>query len=170
MRHPELHWGGTPAERTSAGIMEHAIAHLCDSAAIVDPRTEPLSLVDARTNLDGSPGTRVPHLWLERDGHRLSTVELTAGPFTLLAGRDGDVWARAARAAGRETGIPVTAVTLGSDPELRVAEGRWEHAAGITEMGALLVRPDGQVARRCAGVASDHERRMEWVLRRILDR
>ena len=173
MRHPELHWGGTPAERAAAGIMEHAIAHLCDlydSAAIVDPRTEPLSLADARANLDGSPGTRVPHLWLERDGRRLSTVELTAGEFTLLAGRDGGPWARAARAAGEETGVPVTAVTLGSDPGLRVAEGRWEDVAGITEQGALLVRPDGQVAWRCAGAGTDHGRHMERVLRRLLGR
>ncbi|GAA1667768.1 hypothetical protein [Streptomyces yatensis] len=107
---------------------------------------------------------------MERDGRRLSTVELTAGAFTLLAGRDGDPWAQAARAAGKETGVPVTAVTLGSDLEVRVAEGCWEDVAGLTEGGALLVRPDGQVAWRCAGTGADHGRRMERVLRRILDR
>ncbi|MGV9933669.1 FAD-dependent monooxygenase [Streptomyces olivaceoviridis] len=173
VRNPRLHWGGTPAQRTAAGIMEHAIAHLCDlydSAAIVEPRTEPLSFVDARANLDGSPGTRVPHLWLERGGRRLSTVDLAAGVFTLLAGRDGEPWADAARTAGKELGVPVVALTLGSDPWTRVAEGRWEDAAGITARGALLVRPDGQVAWRSPGAGQDHAVRMGQVLRHVLDR
>ncbi|MFE7430599.1 FAD-dependent monooxygenase [Streptomyces sp. NPDC057545] len=173
MARPELHWGGSAEERGAAGVAEHAIAHLCDvydSAAIVGARREPLSFVDARANLDGSPGTRVPHLWLERDGVRLSSVDLARGTFTLLAGADGLGWTEAARVVEKELGTPVAAVALGADPGIRVTEGSWEEAAGIGSSGALLVRPDGQVAWRAVGAGEAPGRELEGVLRQVLAR
>lgn len=165
MRHPDLHWGkGTAEDRAAAGIAEHAIAHLCDayrSAAIVDPRTEPLSGTDAAANLDGSPGTRVPHLQLDYEGARVSTVDIARGRFTLLAGSEGTGWTEAAQTVAKETGVPVTAFALDTG-------GAWERAAGIEPAGALLVRPDGQVGWRSAGAAESPERALEQALRQIL--
>jgi len=35
------------------------------------------------------PGSRAPHVWLERDGERVSTIDLLGGRFVLLAGAAG---------------------------------------------------------------------------------
>ena len=48
-----------------------------------------------------APGRRAPHAWLERDGARLSTIDLFGPRFVLLAGRRGDAWRAAAQRARR---------------------------------------------------------------------
>ncbi|MEV7553300.1 FAD-dependent monooxygenase [Amycolatopsis sp. NPDC089917] len=164
MRHPDLHWGkGTAEDRAAAGIAEHSIAHLCDvyrSAAIVEPRTEPLSGTDAGANLDGSPGTRVPHLELDHEGIRLSTVDLARERFTLLTGQDGTAWTEAASTVAKATGVAIAAFVLDTG-------GIWERKAGIGPSGALLVRPDGQVAWRVTGDAESPEAVLETAVRQI---
>lgn len=89
------------------------------------------------TDLSGRPGTRVPHLEVDRDGARVSTLDLCGDRFTLLAGRDGAGW----RAGSHR--VPVDVLVAGAD-----FQGPWERAAGISRDGALLVRPDGFVAWR----------------------
>jgi hypothetical protein len=100
---------------------------------------------DPRTTR-GLPGSRIPHYWLERDGKRLSTLDLTGG-WLLLAGPQGQAWCEAARAAAREySGLPIEALRVGG--ELRDPGGNFTSAVGIGAGGALLVRPDGFVAWR----------------------
>ena len=48
------------------------------------------------------PGGRAPHLWVQRDGERVSTLDVFGGGFVLLTGSDGAAW-RAAAEAGRRT-------------------------------------------------------------------
>ncbi len=60
-----------------------------DDAVYVDPRES-----------HGAPGTRAPHLWLDRDGERISTLDLAGPGFVLLAGPDAELWTQAAGAAG----------------------------------------------------------------------
>lgn len=40
-------------------------------------------------SLDGSPGTRAPHAWIEYKGKRISTLDLFGTSFVLLAGSEG---------------------------------------------------------------------------------
>src|SRR6185369_2031990 len=47
----------------------------------------------------GRPGSRAPHVWLEKQGRRISTLDLFRGPFVLLAGPDANGWPEAVRAA-----------------------------------------------------------------------
>jgi hypothetical protein len=115
-----------------------------DSAAVVDPRPALPSTVDLAAALDGSPGSRVPHAWV--DG--VSTLDLVASRWTLLAGTAG--WLTAAAAVGL--------------PAHRVAVP-WLPAAG-----ALLVRPDGIVAMRTTTPAPDPARFLTEVLDRVLAR
>lgn len=112
-----------------AGIMAspdfHGVGDRYTSAAVLrGPDDPPAPTVD---KLDGSPGTRVPHVRLH-DGS--STVDLARGRWTVL-GAPG--WARAAR----ERGL----VAYVAAPEQ--ADG-----LGIGGGRALLVRPDGIVAWR----------------------
>jgi hypothetical protein len=44
----------------------------------------------------GRPGTRAPHVWLERNGEEISTLDLLGQNFALLAGPEGTVWRESA--------------------------------------------------------------------------
>jgi 2-polyprenyl-6-methoxyphenol hydroxylase-like FAD-dependent oxidoreductase len=89
----------------------------------------------------GRPGTRAPHLWLERDGQRVSTIDLFGRGFVLLAGPEGDDW-RAAAQPVAELEVEQVGATL-VDPD-----GEFADAYGISPSGAVIVRPDGHVAWR----------------------
>jgi 2-polyprenyl-6-methoxyphenol hydroxylase-like FAD-dependent oxidoreductase len=79
----------------------------------------------------GRPGTRAPHVWLERDGGRISTLDLFGRGFVLLAGPEGSGW--------REVAGPGVEV-------VQIGESVFSDAYGIPPCGAVLVRPDGFVA------------------------
>jgi 2-polyprenyl-6-methoxyphenol hydroxylase-like FAD-dependent oxidoreductase len=81
----------------------------------------------------GRPGTRAPHVWLERDGERISTLDLFGRGFVLLAGPEGNAW-REFAPAGAEVFV--------------IEDDAFPGAYGITPSGAVLARPDGFVAWR----------------------
>ena len=114
----------------------------------------------------GMPGSRAPHIWLTRNGARVSTIDLT-GDFLLLAGPKGGDWTRAAAAAAKSVGgVPLDAFCVGRD--LDDPEGRFTAAFGIGEDGATLIRPDGFVAWRSHGASADAERDLTAALKRAL--
>jgi 2-polyprenyl-6-methoxyphenol hydroxylase-like FAD-dependent oxidoreductase len=95
----------------------------------------------------GTPGTRAPHVVLERDGKPLSSFDLFTKNFCILTAADGGAWGEAARAAATEFGLPLDVhhIDHGAlcDPQRRFAE-----AYGLSPSGAVLVRPDGFVGWR----------------------
>jgi len=100
----------------------------------------------------GVPGSRAPHLWLERRGKQVSTIDL-AGRYVLLAGAAGSAWVEAAKelTQGFE-GVPLDSYCIGRD--LVDMEQRFPAVYGISNAGTSLVRPDGFVAWNCPeGVA-----------------
>jgi 2-polyprenyl-6-methoxyphenol hydroxylase-like FAD-dependent oxidoreductase len=95
------------------------------------------------------PGTRLPHVVLERHGARVSAVDVSGRGFALFAGADAGTWSDAARTAFAASGVACDVVQIGvgaADPD-----GRFHEAFGITPAGAVLVRPDTTVAWREAG-------------------
>jgi len=95
----------------------------------------------------GVPGSRAPHLWLERRGERISTIDL-GGRYVLFAGAAGAAWVEAAKAATEGFGaLPLDAYCIGR--EVADLEHRFAEAYGISDSGASLVRPDGFVAWNC---------------------
>ena len=109
---------------------------------------------DPRESL-GRPGSRAPHLWLEKDGRRVSMIDVFGRAFVLIAAPQGTAWVRAARsAAGALSGLELDVHVMGSDG-LRDPEGRFAAAFGLSDSGAVLVRPDGFVAWRAASLAAD---------------
>jgi len=94
-----------------------------------------------------APGARLPHIWLERDRDRVSTVDLVAGRFTLLMGPEAQAWAVAAQAAARHLDGWLQVLQLDVDA-LTDDSGGWERVFGLCRDQALLVRPDGHVAWR----------------------
>lgn len=101
----------------------------------------------------GEPGTRAPHVWLE--GGK-STLDLFGTGFVLLAG--SEAWGRAGR-------------RLAERMPLRIHEAPgWQHAYGVGEGGACLVRPDGMVAARWRGPAEDPKHVLAAALEELLFR
>jgi len=102
------------------------------------------------------PGIRAPHLWLDRDGVRISVHDLFHDAFVLLTGEAGAAgWVDAAARAAGGTRVPLRAYRVGpagSGAELVDVEGAWASRYGD---GAVLVRPDGYVAWRSAGPDDD---------------
>jgi hypothetical protein len=62
-----------------------------------------------REELTGIPGTRVPHVWLEQQSRRISTLDLLDARFVLLTGNEGTHWRdeaiRAARVRDQAGGL-----------------------------------------------------------------
>src|SRR5262249_47274723 len=108
------------------------------------------------------PGSRAPHVWIDRDGERISTIDLFRGAFVLLAGADGEGWIEAARsAASHFPGLPL---------ETHVVNGDVTSAYGISSSGASLVRPGGFVAWRSSSASDDGAGELRRTFVAILDR
>ena len=143
-----------------------------DSAAIVADGTEAPSREDAVIDYvpTGRPGHRAPHVWLERDGERCSTLDLFGSGFTLLAGASGTSWLDAARMTGDRLGIQPAGFTIGSGGDFQDEPGDWTSQYGVYDDGAALVRPDGHVAWRSAAAVPEPAGVLSSNLRRVLQR
>jgi 2-polyprenyl-6-methoxyphenol hydroxylase-like FAD-dependent oxidoreductase len=118
------------------------------------------------TELRGRPGTRAPHVWLERGGEKVSTLDLFGTSFTLLAGPDGGAWCEAAREAERVLSLEVRPFRVGVD--LTGERAKFLSSYGLRSSGAALVRPDGIVAWRSRGRSSAARDELVKVLRTIV--
>ncbi|HUG35714.1 MAG TPA: FAD-dependent monooxygenase, partial [Candidatus Limnocylindrales bacterium] len=142
------------------------------SPAVIPDGTPPTVVANPVTEYvpSGRPGGRAPHVWLERDGHPISTLDLSGMGFGLLAGERGASWRDAARAASPALGIPLAAFTVGAGADIGDPERRWAAAYGVESDGAVLVRPDGHVAWRSRSGAPDPKRDLEQVFQGVLAR
>jgi len=118
------------------------------------------------------PGSRAPHMWLDRSGTRLSTLDLYEHTPVLLSGRDGGAWhAAGLRAAGRGVPLACYRVGHGAEYDLVPEDGSdWAQLHGTDSAGAVLVRPDGFVAWRARTSGADPERTLADVLDTVLSR
>lgn len=140
------------------------------SPAVVPDGTDPPAIENpvAQYVPSARPGSRAPHVWLQRNGERVSTQDLIGMGLALFAGERGAPWRDAAHAVSTSLGIPMTAYTIGADGDIRDPEGEWVTAYGVGADGAVLVRPDGHVAwRKHSGVTSP-ERELEQALRGMM--
>ena len=138
-----------------------------DSPAVIPDGTEP-PLVEnpvAQYVPSARPGGRAPHVWLQRNGDRVSTHELIGMGFALFAGGRGAPWSDAARAVSASLGVPLTAHTVGADGDVRDSGEQWAPVYGVEADGAVLVRPDGHVAWRQRSGVSDPARAIKGALR-----
>ncbi|KAH7350758.1 FAD-binding monooxygenase-like protein [Rhexocercosporidium sp. MPI-PUGE-AT-0058] len=144
--------------------------------------------------LDGRPGRRAPHVWVERRGwrgsdgevrqgeeegdgmegrQRISTLDLLGRDFVLLSGSEGRAWIQAAKNVSKNlSGVEINAYVISGDQDgdFVPCEGKsaFETAAGISSTGVLLVRPDGHVAWRERKIPAAFEERLEEVIRSVL--
>jgi 2,4-dichlorophenol 6-monooxygenase len=148
------------------------------SAAMVsDGSPEPVSVRDAELYHQPSsrPGANMPHAWLSRGGHKVSTLDLCGkGRFTLLTDPSGDAWVRAAVTAAASVGVDVETYVVGPGWDVEDPYGDYRRLSELEEGGALLIRPDGIVAWRSrvapAKAMSEVELELAGALCRILAR
>jgi putative polyketide hydroxylase len=135
------------------------MGYIYHSNAVVPEDPNDSRVHDSPRESKGRPGTRAPHLWLQRRREQISTLDLFGRSFTLLAGPEGNAWTEAARDRAKELGIDLEVHKIGENG-LTDPSGGFPAAYGITPTGAVLVRPDGFVACRAktGGDAS-----AEWI-------
>jgi 2-polyprenyl-6-methoxyphenol hydroxylase-like FAD-dependent oxidoreductase len=115
----------------------------------------------------GRPGSRAPHLWIEKAGRRLSTLDLFNTDFVLLAAPGGAAWLAAAqRAVSHFRGLPFITYRFGGD--LADVSGRFAALYGLTDTGAALIRPDGFVGWRAQTLPADPDSALREVLASLL--
>ena len=134
----------------------------CNSAAVVLEPGDDEALHEHPRESKGRPGSRAPHVLVPRDGARVSTLDLFGNGFVLLAGADGAAWHEAALSAAGQFGVPLDGYVIGD------AASGFADAYGISQAGAVLVRPDGVVAWRAVGAESEPQRVVRRALASVL--
>ena len=126
------------------------LGHRYRSSAVIPEDDDDGLLHEDPHKPSGRPGTRAPHVDLERG----STLDLFGRGFVVLT--PSDAWLRAAQAASL-------------DAQLIEAPG-FATAYGTGGDGAVLVRPDGFIAWRARRVPDDGDRELSSALAQILAR
>jgi putative polyketide hydroxylase len=98
--------------------------------------------------------------FLDRSGTTISTLDLFGGNFALLSGPAGDAW----QAVAGRLGVALDCHAVGT-ADLADPEKRFTEAYGISPSGAVVVRLDGFVGWRAAGLAAGGA---EEILREVL--
>lgn len=115
------------------------------------------------------PGARLPHCWLEREGRRVSSLDLVGnGRFTILTGIGGEAWIEAAGALGDELGFEIGAHQIGPGRPVLDTYDDWARLSEVNDEGCVLVRPDAHVAWRSAELAEDPSDELRRVIGRVL--
>lgn len=145
-RHPGF---DAPAGGGRTSVLSVALGYRYNAGAVVGADAA-APVVPENFAATGEPGTRAPHVWLEQDGEKVSTLDLFEHVPVLLT-RHGTAWEAAAAPAAAKTGVPLACHSIGEGGTVRVdadADADWLAAYGIGPEGAVLVRPDGFVAWR----------------------
>jgi 2-polyprenyl-6-methoxyphenol hydroxylase-like FAD-dependent oxidoreductase len=135
------------------------------SDAVVGSTPSPTPVTQSAREPGAHLGARAPHLWVSRDGSRISTLDLFGGDFVLLTGADGQDWVDAAAQLPE-----VTVHRVGPGGDVVADAGEFETAYGLTPTGAVLVRPDGVIAWRTDAVPADPAGALSSALERVLAR
>jgi putative polyketide hydroxylase len=140
------------------------------SGAIISEADDDGAVYENPHEPSARPGTRAPHVVVERDGAAVSTLDLVDRNFVLLAGANGESWCRAASQAATDLGVTLATNRVGVGGDLADPGGRFADVYTTGAEGAVLVRPDGFIAWRARSASGEHERTLRGVLGEVLAR
>ncbi len=171
LRYQEVNrrWSANAADRAEVGMAHDLVVMLgyhYNSQALIEPRKTMPSL--EHVMLNGEPGTRAPHLWIERGGQRISTLDLLGQHFVLLTGPEGDAWLDAAQSVAARLGLELDLYRAGTD--FSDPAGAFCSAYGISPRGAVLARPDAFIGWRSEDSSIQPEQELERVFAQLLCR
>ena len=116
-----------------------------------------------------APGAHLPHAWLERDGQKLSTLDLANNEkFVLICGHAGQVWQKLAGEVQKEFGIDCLPCAIGIGLPYADTTGTWRRLREIGDSGCLLVRPDNVIAWRCFSAPENPGESLRQAIREVL--
>ncbi len=151
-------------------VMLNAGYRYSAGAFVREAGDENLPLAQRPDQWKGQPGTHAPHLWLQREGKQISTLDLFGSHFVLLVGPDGQKWKDAARNTQEALHLPLDSYQIGGEAgDLIDVDHRFCDAYGITPTGAVIVRPDGFIGWR-SRYAEGNEKEAEHALSTLLFR
>jgi putative polyketide hydroxylase len=138
------------AARPSGGRQGMDLGFRCEQGAVAPDGTTPPPVANPMAEYvqNACPGGRAPHLWVQREGSRMSTLDAFGGGFVLLTGSDGAGWRAAAERAAAPRRVPIEVLRVGERGDLQAPAGRFDALYGVEPDGAVLVRPDGFVGWR----------------------
>ena len=90
--------------------------------------------------LSAQSGTRVPHVWLQKEPQRVSTLDLATQHLTLITDEAGTAWQWAADVVAEQLQITL--------PVYIIQQTEWKEITRLQGGEVILVRPDGFVAWR----------------------
>ena len=129
------------------------------SSAILNNRQEEPAL------LSGQPGTRVPHVWLQKEPKPVSTLDLATRHLTLITDEAGAAWQLAAALVTEQLQITLPVYFMKKqDP----AYNTWKEITRMQDGEVMLVRPDGFVAWRQSLPATNAPALLKEALQKIL--
>ncbi|MER5216385.1 FAD-dependent monooxygenase [Streptomyces sp. NPDC002838] len=155
-----------------ADLMTVALCCRYASSAVMGASPE-RPVVPETFQLGGDPGSRAPHMWVMREGVRISTLDLYERSFVVLCGPRGREWRKAAEKASETLGVPVESYLVGDGQDHDLVpepDADWAKLHGTAEDGAVLVRPDGYVAWRAHAEMPQADRVLTNALRTVLGR
>ncbi|WP_165347197.1 FAD-dependent oxidoreductase [Gottfriedia acidiceleris] len=155
----------TPKLKPASSTMI-SLAYHYKSLAIIQDEKQDLS-VDSLI-LDGRPGTRAPHLWLDPESNQKSILDIFGRQFVLLTSEQGNPWRIGARQVSETLGTSIDSYMIDSKNVSKDTLETFLKLYGITELGAVLVRPDGFIGWSSAGMQENTEQILENVIRQIL--
>jgi 2-polyprenyl-6-methoxyphenol hydroxylase-like FAD-dependent oxidoreductase len=145
------------------------IGYLYHSSAIVGTDNVEQQHGDPVEN-GARPGARAPHVWLQKNGQRVSTLDLFGRGFVLLTPAEERMWIDAVAAVlEKYPGLVLECHRIGADLQEEPSEGPpFAEMYGLSPTGAVLVRPDGFVAWRALSAPDDAEPVLVPVLHQLL--
>jgi putative polyketide hydroxylase len=150
-----------------AGYKYRSRAVVTNEPASID--ADQVQLVDGE-QLHGEPGTRLPHVWLQHNGERVSTLDLHGGGLRLFTGVSGAPWVSAAASVSASLGVPIEVYRIGLEGAIEDLDGRWAQLTGLSPDAALLVRPDDFVGWRADTLPRSPADELRRVIRQIFAR
>lgn len=143
------------------------------SAIVSDGSVDPGFERDPELHIEVSsrPGANVPHAWITKNGHSLSTIDLCGrGRFSILTGICGEGWVDIGKKVSEELGIELAVHVIGLGKTYEDPYGEFSRLRGTSETGALLVRPDFMVGWRTDVINESSHDELLQVLKSILGR
>lgn len=153
-----------PAEKIIDDLAVH-FGHLYQLGALIPEEVLSTDAFEDPRKPTGRPGSRAPHVVIEREGQQLSTLDLYNGQWVLMAGRDGGLWCDAVSRVPAASAIALQCYRIGAD--LIDADNRWSSAYGVSSDGATLIRPDGFIAWRANEASAEPEVVLHDVFERL---
>jgi putative polyketide hydroxylase len=116
--------------------------------------------------LNGQPGTRAPHVAMSNGGKWMSSLDLYRSHPVLIVGPRGDHWLDVGTQLATEFRLDIHHIAADADRSTQA----FLQAHGISETGAILIRPDGFVAWRARSQEARPVEELSDALGRVLAR